>query len=223
MTCSHGLEICFTGRSRETGQISQFWSSFQFANLHLEYFGMLLFQIFDMIVLRISSEPECFRISRQIFRLQDSARFAKLKRGWALFLDERWNWMYLVECPSLSSPHWKHNNSKKILARPIHLYTDDIDRDTKQQLINLSSLCLMLLVLMVWRFQFFFSLKSGLIVFSWIQAAELLLDSWQQCAGLNTSGITEKGNVWFDLVCPGDELTMNWFMFFFKFQYELSN
>lgn len=44
---------------------------------------------------------------------------------------------------------------KKILARPIHLYTDDIDRDTEQQLINLSSLCLMLLVLVVWRFQIF--------------------------------------------------------------------
>lgn len=66
-------------------------------------------------------------------------------------------------------------------------------------------------------FRFFFSIKSGLIVFSWIQAAELLLDSWQQCAGLNTSGITEKGNVWFDLVCPGDELTMNWCFSFFKF------
>lgn len=62
-------------------------------------------------------------------------------------------------------------------------------------------------------FRYFFSLKSGLIVFSWIQAAELLLDSWQPCAGLNTSGITEKGNVWFDLMCPGDELTMNWCFF----------
>ena len=103
---------------------------------------MLLFLIFDMIVLRISSEPECFRISCQIFRWQDTARFAKLKRGWALFLDERRNWMYLVEWPSLSSPLWKHSNSRKILTRPIHLYTDDIDRDTKQQLINLSSLCL---------------------------------------------------------------------------------
>ncbi len=54
--------------------------------------------------------------------------------------------------------------------------------------------------------------KSGLNVFSWMKAAELLLDSWRQCAGLNTSGITEKANKrWVE-----DEFMINSNMFLFQ-------